>query len=408
VQFTQPASQEAEWTILTFIQANNDLAPLAYYSISHMQAGMQSTNGINVLVQWVQPQSNTMLRYKITPGDMTLVGSVQREEPFNQINVVVDSMRWAQIEFPAKKYMLIFWNHGTGILDYGPTKSLNLSDRGRFKSSPVPVDVTKGILLDDTAHAMMTNQDLLDALTQIKNNLGKKIDIVVMDACFMAMLEVGYQIKDTVDYYLASQEAPSSNEGLPYSTFLYTLSMCGGKLEPVALAQTMVQWYDLFHRNKKDFQDYTFSAVDLTKLDKVKQNVDLLVSAVQACAALDTLATHALVAQARSKSHEFFWVDYMDLYSFYEQLLKSIDEKKKLESAVAGEYLNALDVLKSVVISGLNVLGKVIIANCYGLQHHGSHGMSVYYPAKGLIEGSYEKTLFAQNSEWMKFVMEYR
>ena len=44
------------------------------------------------------------------------------------------------------------------------------------------------------------------ALSQIKDVLGQKIDLVGMDACLMAMVEVAYEIKDYVNILVASQE----------------------------------------------------------------------------------------------------------------------------------------------------------------------------------------------------------
>ena len=66
-----------------------------------------------------------------------------------------------------------------------------------------------------------TNKDFLDNV-ELKNalfNVGRRIDILGMDACLMSMAEVCYQIRESVDYTVAS-EAEQELDGWPYEGFL--------------------------------------------------------------------------------------------------------------------------------------------------------------------------------------------
>src|SRR3989339_1466776 len=107
---------------------------------------------------------------------------------------VVDFVAWAKTNYPAKRYMLIIWNHGSGWMDP--------------KGSP------KGISFDDeTGNYIRTPQ-----IGLILKEAGK-VDILAFDACLMQMAEVAYEVKDNAQVIVGSEETVPGL-GYPYGLFL--------------------------------------------------------------------------------------------------------------------------------------------------------------------------------------------
>jgi hypothetical protein len=411
-----PSTPVAEWSMFTSMQANNDLAEYAMYSIAHMESGMQRLNAVNVLVQWDDPATGTIKRYKVVPGEMTDCGVLPKKQFIDPVASVVEGARWMITSYPAKRYIVVLWNHGSGVVDYetyrSPMSGLFFKDL-RFKSPrirPMLQDVLvpeRGILYDDTYKRVLTNQGLVQAMSTIKDLLGKKIDVVVMDACYMATYEVGYALRKSVSYLVASQEAESGG-GLPYGFFLYPLTMQPAAFDPMALAQTIVHSYQLFYQLKEGFEDYTYSAVDLTMYDEMKRNLDAMLKGVATCASLDAGKTKQIVKQARAATHEMWWTVYVDLYSFYESLHQQVEQLlNATKVGKRGAYEDGLGVLLPILTEGMRLIRLSVVANAVGPVHGNCRGMCMYYPVKEPFHASYRTTPFAIESAWEQFITTY-
>lgn len=420
----------AEWSILVYIQADNSLAPYAAYNINDMQTGIGATSAVNLLVQWDQPGNNKTWRYKINPGARVDAGSLNTEMGYNPENEIVDSMQWIKNSYPAKRYALILWNHGSGIEDFKTLANIPglpkpLSSWLQIPGSPVPAtsEQERGILYDDSQGTLLTNQALASALARTKTILGKNLDIIGMDACLMAMLEVAYQIKGSADYFVSSQQT-EPGEGWPYSIFLRPLSANPAQTTPLILAQNIVTAYKTFYTGKRDASDFTQSAINLSTIQAVKQNLDLIIQKIAACQQLDAAITKSMVVAARKASTEFYMPEYIDLLSFYSGLLKQAQtlsrsapkSNKVLErldnnqnrAKVSAQYKAALTNLANSINDGFQIMTATIVKNAAGPQMPGARGLSIYYPRTGAIHSSYPITAFAQDSSWLDFIKMYR
>lgn len=426
-QMVQPIAQRiedgkkkrdlAEWSILVYMQADNNLASFAGYNINDMKAGMQSADGVNVLVQWDQPNNNKTWRYQVVPGNAVEAGSLNTEMGFDPAGELVDAMKWVQTTYPAKKYALILWNHGSGIEDFRLhqrlVKNLWLLPAG-FTAKADP----RGILYDDSQNTCLTNQGLLSAMQKITNNLGKKVDLLGMDACLMAMLEVGYQVRDYASCLVASEQT-EPGQGWPYSGFLAPLTSNPTGFDEFKLAQAIVSAYGAFYK-KTNVYDYTLSAVDLSSINDLANNVNQFAAAVARTKAVSTASNKAItkiLTQARNSSLEMYMREYIDLGSFYSGCLSQVkvtDPKsskilmsklgKEYHKKVDLKYQKAYDDIKQIVINGLSKIDSAVFANVAGPQFSRVHGMAIYYPKKGSIDPSYPKTLFAQDVAWMQYL----
>lgn len=394
-----PRSQ-VEWSFLVYIAADNNLAPFANLNINDMIKGMASTQNANVLVQWDQPKNKKTWRYQITPSGKVDVGSLTTEMGYNPSTELAASMKWVKRYFPANKYGVVLWNHGSGIEDFLP-------------------DVARGILYDDTQNTCLTNAGLLSALTSIKTTLGKNLDLIATDACLMSMIEVVYQMRGLVNTFVGSQQTIPGN-GYPYSQFIRPMTQNPTAMSPAQLAIAIVNSYKKHYTSVEPTPDFTLSAIDVTSIDLLKQNVDQFITAVNACNAIDPVATKAMIKTARNGALAFEMPEYIDLNSFYARILTQ-NKKSTPKSALVlshrltknksdrtPQYQQALNVLSAVITDGMNKISTVVFKNAVGRVYAGAQGISIYYPKTGAIDQSYIPTLFAQNSAWVSFLNNYR
>ena len=75
------------------------------------------------------------------------------------------------------------------------------------------------LLRDDTPSDSLSIPELAEALELSKKAIGKTIDILGMDACFMSMFEVAFEIRTSVDLLIGA-EGLEPEFGWPYARIL--------------------------------------------------------------------------------------------------------------------------------------------------------------------------------------------
>ncbi len=393
-----------------------------------------SGTNLNILVQWYQPDQQGVWRYKVEKGKLILDVCLPMNTDGNKAHDLVDSMRWAATKYPAEKYFLILWNHGIGIVDplWGNQKPWSTTnkfaiDPSILKDNPkicingitcddpseeILVDPSRldehetttfaqlhrGILFNEQSKTYMNNQVLTSALSEIKTSVlnNQKINILGMDACLMAMLEVVYQARNYVDYMVASQEVELAY-GWNYLTFLQ--SFAAGRVSPAQAAQSVVTSYQSLYKDKIQF--YTQSAIDLSYVDKLKTNLDSVIQHLGVCQRLDKDSLVDVIKRARRNCLQFSATSYIDLHSFFIELNKSVEQffNKKFSSNYA------VTQLKNAVNTAVSSIEQSIIANASGTYLTRAKGLSIYFPMNH-IDGSYQHTEFAKDSLWFNFLKE--
>lgn len=442
----------AEWTILVYAQAKNNLSNFAYKNFNDM-ATIGSGSNLNILVQWFQPEQQGIWRYKVEKGKMVLDVCLPSNTDGNKSSDLVDSMRWAVTKYPAKKYFLILWNHGIGILDpvWGhqrpwSTSSKFLIDPAVLKDNPkicisgithdsscqdstdnnsseqalvdnnsseqVLVDNNvfdedqtdtnsyhhRGILFNEQSKTYMNNQTLTSALSEINVSVLKnqKLDILGMDACLMAMTEVGYQSYKHVKYLVASQEVELAY-GWNYASFIQTFA--AGRATPLEAARSIVSSYQMLYKDKIQF--YTQSALDLSQIERVKTSLDTVVQYLTVCQRIDRDSLHEAVKRARRSCLQFSATSYIDLHSFCIELNKSIEQG--FDKKFSNNY--AVVQVKNALKESIAAIEACVVANAAGTHLARARGMSIYFPISH-IDASYQHTDFAKNSLWFNFLKE--
>lgn len=398
---------------------------------------------LNILVEWHQPGQDGVWRYRVEKGKMVVDVCLPDKTDGNSAKNLVDAMQWAVTKYPAKKYALILWNHGIGIIDpvWGRTYPLSRADQFfvdeemirnnakiqidgvTFASAPSAAQIVpsasrlifltqdlmltpsvclssdrRGILFNEQTKTYMDNRALTTALSEIKTKVlkGKKIDVLGMDACLMAMLEVGYQARQYVQYFIASQEVELAY-GWNYLAFL--TSLAENECSPQQAAQKVVGAYGDYYKDRVNF--YTQSAVDLDKIDQVKSALDAIVARMQACRSILKEPFIGVVKKARRSCVQFSATNYIDLHSF----LTEVNSHLESITVSSSQHIALIDSLKVSLFEGMKSVEDAVVANVTGKNFTKARGLSVYFP-HGVIDQSYPKTIFAQESMWLSFIDE--
>lgn len=436
----------AEWSILVYMQADNNLWEYADKDMVEMIKGYQRAVGtdapnVNTLVQVDYPQDKKTWRFKIDRSGKIEHNSLSQEMGVHPAQELIASAEWVKRLYPANRYAIILWNHGSGVEDYRGIKidktsnfnsvwmdifDKNISNIDKVKKSTKKSNLKKnnneqglgdlskcgrGILYDDSEKTCLTNQGLSFALSEIKKIFGKKIDLVGMDACLMAMVEVAYEIKDYADVLVASQ-ATEPGYGWDYSGIIAPLVCAPLTFTPGNLAKLVVTSYANFY-SSTDMQDYTQSAINLNLLDQLCANIEAVAVNILECMRCKSTVTKKALRTARLNSKSFEVASYVDLYSFYDALRV---EFTKLRHDAENEqpscfgffnrpspgYIPALDQLVQTLNEGNALIDNVVLANVFGAKNNGAHGISIYYPlAASSIHPSYPNTIFAKNTHWL-------
>lgn len=362
-----PISNLPEWTVMVYLDADNDLESAGIDDINEMEVVGSSTD-VNIVVQadripnydYSNNDWTNTRRYYITQDYDPYTINSQLISELGELNMgspqtLIDFATWAVTNYPAKKYLLVIWNHGGG-----------------FRSTAL----AKDIAWDDTSGGdKITMPELEYALSAISIQMGKNVDIVGMDACLMAMIEVAYQIKNYTDILVTSEEVVP-NDGWPYDTILGQL-VSYPTMTPNQLATNIVDSY-IFSYTASD--NVTQSAIDLSYMDTLAGQLSTLALAIMS----DTLTPTVSYINAAYFSQYYDDYDFIGLYDFCNQLVT---------------YSNSLEV-KNIASNIQQTLNYAVLRWGYnGYEVNKSRGLSIYFPY-AYYDTYYNNTNFSQDTFW--------
>lgn len=419
-------AQKVTWSILCYIQADNNLDAYAYTNIRDMveafKKNKSNASRVNMIIQWDQPRNNKTWRYLVTANGLVECGSLATEMGIRPEQELVDAMQWVATSFPAEHYALILWNHGSGIEDYKQFEGVDnpsfysYSLGGSWLTPPGFLLHDRGILYDDTQKTCLTNQGLAHVCKETARILGKKLDILGMDACLMAMVEVAYQVYDWVDYLVASEESEPA-AGWPYESILGNL-LKNPTMSSKVLAQAIVSAYGIFY--DKRFSWCTLSAMDLALCNRVVKQFNLILQKFEGNARLTPKDVKDKIVKARRAACAMSYDSYVDMYSFLQELEKQCRQVVRKSARVIDRVSNARKKSykrnTSTLLNYINLekkyLAQMIIRSYAGTKIKRARGCSLYYPhvrySSSAIHPSYYETRFAKDTKWVSFIAKNR
>jgi len=354
----------AEWTIMVFVNAKNNLEQYGLKDLNEMEM-VGSTEKIQVVVElgrikgydssdgdWTGSKRYLVAKDNNTSKISSPVVQTIKKTDMGDYKHLVDFAKWAKTNYPAKRYMLIVWNHGSGWTLQSVT--------------------SKGISYDDETGNHITTVQLGAALKEIG-----KVEIYGSDACLMQMPEVDYEIKDSVDYIVGSEET-EPGDGYTYNTFLEKAN--ASDMTPLAVGKAAVNAYTEHYANAGE--GATQSLVKASALAGFVQALDAWTEAVIAS------GDKTAVKNAAKSALSFAYADNKDLNHFVSLVNASIsgaDAKAKGKALM--DYLAAELVKHNKTASS---------------QFADAAGLAIYVPNS--YNGNYDELAFAKESKWPAFI----
>lgn len=424
IYFAYPEAKALNF--MTYMCNNNNLHHYAVANFKQMiKVGSSPTT--NLLIQMDAFGVNEIMRFYIEKNNPIIADSNNNTPTPTSFSGsaanLYDFITWGTKQFPSERICLSISNHGSGIKDpdmWGKfimhwrdnlfvfnrkTGRLELNrhykNEQKYKDYLENMTKERGIAFNDSAAVYLSNEDLKNAL----ESYGKKFDVLMLDACFMAMVEVASQVKNAASFMVASQEAEPGS-GHNYTTITEKLSKT--PMNNREMACHIVSCYADEYSNIVG--DYTQSAIDLSCAQEMEAHINKLALDLTALMKNGNDATIKAVREIRFNpilTTEFLDNDYVDL----KHLLESLIIKGTAHSSNNSEFSmlekpDAPELWLNVVHSAQNAhatLQNMVVANARSESLNNVGGLSIYFPTL-TIDSSYSKTVFAQSTAWPQFL----
>ena len=374
---------QGPWLIMVYLAGDNDLSEEMVLTLQDLMTQAPPAGGRIVAQFDPGGVGLTSQRYAFVerPEGLSLAEKLEayRDQTFQPSDTntgdkqsLIDFVTWAVDTHgqAGTRYLLVLSGHGSGITD-----DFFLSDSASTDS--------------------LTIQELREALDTIVEHIRgrsldeqKKIDILGLDACFMAMGEVAYELKDDVGILIAA-EGTEPALGWPYRRILARARAFDHATHARDVATTIVEEY------VEHYSDYDRSAggsADLAAID---------LGRIEPVTAAFKSLTEALVDHTAENGHDAVLLAhwYAQTYKF-DQFVDLADLCYRLQEKCGG---SAVPDACGAVIAALEE--AVLVAGCTGFAAQHSHGFSIYFPWAA-VSPDYgpERPSFAAATGWHTFV----
>jgi hypothetical protein len=332
-------AETAKWTVMAYLAGDNNLSDAGEKDIAEMRA-VGSTPDVNIVVEFDRiGDAHETQRYHIQAGGQSELVESLGETDCGDPRVLLDFVGWAAQRFPAERYALILWNHGSG---WEPSEMERVArsagandffgrEASERASTPLrkllfhpaletilglPSPLERAICSDDGSGHSLDTIELGEVLRQTATILGQPLDLLGMDACLMSNLEVAYQVRGSVRYIVASEES-EPNDGWPYDVVLSGLVGAPDRATP-DLAAHIVSAYVQSYVERGYSGPVTQSALDLSRLGALTAPLDDLATVL-----VDGMRDAALeIWSAQRHSARFAHNTLWDIGNFCEELAK--------------------------------------------------------------------------------------
>lgn len=355
---------EADWTVLVYM-TGSDLESQNACGVTDIREMLSAKHGTNVNViletggakKWngYNISAKSLQRWKVEGGKLTKVGEAKLDS-MGKASTLSDFITWGVSKYPAKKYILEFWNHGSGSI------------------SGVCFDE---LFEDDSLYVYEMKEALETANT--------RFEAVLFDTCLSATIEVADVLSAYANYQVASEEVLYGG-CFGYGKWITSLSS-----HPEWTGADLGRMIGPIYKNAMTEieleSQYTMAAIDLSKISDVKRAFSAMASGMN-------LATQNV--------------------SSFKNLSKMGAKVQKYGSSSPLEgYTNLVDLSDLAAQASVEVPKEAAalqqaIKNCIVWEGHGSDkakssGLAVYYPIKYDNEGDdYAKT--TNNKEYLRYL----
>lgn len=399
-----------KWTFMVYMAGDNGkifddgqrlMADLQGYGWMNMadMAKVGSTDEVAIVTQYdtLNQQQFTPRFYidQSSPHGQLLekISPVNTGDPKNLTEFIV----WAEQNYPAEKYALILWNHGTGWKEddiyaryrekiekahsLGELRAGHRGERLRKQALFIPTvgeiisiedSQIRGICYDDSSMSFLDNEALAQALEDAQTTTGQRLALIGMDACLMSMIEVACQLQSFADIMVSSQDI-EQGEGWPYEPILQQLTH-SPDMSAVQLGKIIVNEFGKYYLrvNRNGGGINTQSEINLLVIPEVMEKIKYAAETVEETYSQD-FQVELAVGRARKRAQAFHDPDYIDFWHFTEQL--------NLEYSGKNEQLRTqLNDLAQYMTPG--AVRGVVLENFHGAGRPNANGISIYFPTQ--------------------------
>ncbi|PKL44398.1 MAG: hypothetical protein CVV41_07105 [Candidatus Riflebacteria bacterium HGW-Riflebacteria-1] len=403
------APEEKEWTFMVFMAADNNLEAATAYDINELEK-FGSTEQVNFVAQIDRNgnySNNSELkwsgarRFYVTkdnePDKMTSkmiedLGDVDMADPI----ALTDFVGWVKENYPARRYALILWNHGTGWKEIQPgAAGGDVGDIGLPAGMQAAINsISYNISYDDTSKTSMNIPTLGETLAKVKSTLGQPIDLLGFDACLMQMVEVAWTAAPHAHYQVGSPDL-EPERGWPYDLIAGALTK-KPEMEARELADTIVNAYNKSYvGGSQGNTAVVLSAIDSSKSESFKTALNDFCNAARR-----NIREIDKYENARNAALKYSYGDYVDLGHFLELL---IAEK------VTAETRSAAAKLLKTIRGDRRTGGYVSKLKSNGDKFAKTSGLSIFFPTRQgfkTYHSRYKVHSLAQDTEWYNFLSE--
>jgi hypothetical protein len=258
-------------------------------------------------------------------------------------------VNWAVDKYPAERHCIVTYGHGKGWLGHN-------------------------ILPDLSDGPSMNLTQFQNGLKDVYSHIGKKIDILIMISCFMGMLEVCYQIKDYVSYYIAS-------EGKMATSFI-SLNNTANILNLYSSSESEIISQNIVDKSHNKQDQHLLFGIKL-------REINLAISAVND---LSNIGQEFINNSNKNKIGE----------AFSQSVVNNREDKPHPHDliAIAQSYdcLNCKEIQEKI--------NHTIIKPNNGRTYTNWNGLSVYFPPNEDEEDmeEYKKLDFSRDTKWDEFL----
>ncbi|MFP5254531.1 MAG: clostripain-related cysteine peptidase [Acidimicrobiia bacterium] len=353
---------EAEWTVMVYLDADNNLETQGLLDLQEMAAAAGPRTSFVVLIDRAAKDYSDPL---FEDGDVVglpafsdakllhvTASGVDVLQELGEVDLMdPQTLAWfvwyGLTEFPAERNALVMWDHGGGpLIPFGEDEDSNTE-------GPAWLDTT----------------ELQQAIGSGLQSAGvDQLDLLAFDTCLNSTVEIARAVAPYADVLVASEELVNGH-GLDYEAFRILEE---GDVDAAELGTRLADDFAT-HAIETPYPlggevDYTMSVVDLDAMDGVDAALARLVDAFEA----NPEAAISLL-QARQGAIEFGVVS-TEAENNY-QFVDLGDVLARLPDSLPSEVLVARNNLYAAV-------DTAVLHNINGPYHEGARGLAIYLPAR--------------------------
>jgi len=319
------ADDAKEWTLLIYWDSDNDLEAYVEFAVETWESALTCNDEINLIVFMdVLSVSGTWV-YDIHDGECH---TVETWEELNSSDpaTLERFLNYGLQNYPAQKTMLILQDHGYAW---------------------------RGLCRDETnGNGIMVIDDMARAIRDTTAANGVRVDVLAFDVCDLATVEVVYELRNVVDWFVAS-ELFMPDEGLPYDQILTAL-VADPEISPRDFAYDLVDMYMAYYGSKTLYehtdpgdQDYaTLCAFDMSLVD------ELGAAFIDVTEALEPLVVDNADAVKAALNYAFICVrQSMGGYEYVPDVFTLFEELKGLDSGLDGAITSFLEAFDAALVN---------------------------------------------------------